>query len=389
MNRGWPEIDGYRLRTPSARALSQAPCAATSRSSSPALVVLPASALEVLPGHTLVLLAGIAQQEGRMERRDEHRVAERVQPATQLADRFLRAQQRLGRDAAEREDDLRLDHGELVGQKRRARGELVCLGIAVAGRPAQDRVRDEDFVARQVHRGQHLRQQLSRAADERQALRVLVGAGAFANDDELGARIAGAEHDVRAALAELTAPAALQRLLLTAQHLGRRHQVFALERHRLDAEVAIEAQRLGQSVERSGQRLACGVAQREALSAGRPAARRSARISLRMASATALFVMRGSARLPPQRSIRSTSLSSASKPMPARLTSLATRRSMPLASSLARALAATSFVSAAKPTTNAPERTAATSARMSGLGVNSSVRSRLPLILISDGRRTR
>src|SRR5439155_15572856 len=233
------------------------------------------------------------------------------------------------------------------------------------------RVCDKDFVAREVHRGEHLCQQLSRAADERQALRVLVGARSLADHDEVRGRIAGAEDDVGAARAELAPLASLQRLLLPAQQLGRRHQVLALERHRLDAEVAIEAQRLGQRVERSGQRLARGVAQREALSAGRPAARRSARISLRMASATALFVMRGGSRLPPQRSIRSTSLSSASKPMPARLTSLATRRSVPLASSLARALAATSFVSAAKPTTNAPERTAAPSARMSGLVVNS------------------
>ena len=58
---------------------------------------------------------------------------------------------------------------------------------------------------------------------------------------------------------------------------------------------------------------------------------------------------------------------------------------MPLASSLARALAATSFVSAAKPTTNAPLRRAATSARMSGFGVSSIVRSRLPLIFVLDG----
>src|SRR4029453_12485854 len=61
------------------------------------------------------------------------------------------------------------------------------------------------------------------------------------------------------------------------------------------------------------------------------------------------FGMRGSARLPPQRSISNTSLSAASNPMSRRLTSLATSRSIPLASSLTRALATTSLVSAAEP----------------------------------------
>src|SRR5213076_1953686 len=56
-----------------------------------------------------------------------------------------------------------------------------------------------------------------------------------------------------------------------------------------------------------------------------------------------------------------------------------------LPSSFARALAATSWVSAAKPTMNAPVRRPATSARMSGFGVSSSVRSRLPLIFAAAG----
>jgi len=43
------------------------------------------------------------------------------------------------------------------------------------------------------------------------------------------------------------------------------------------------------------------------------------------------------------------------------------------------------LVSAAKPTTNALVRRAATSARMSGFGVSSSVMSRLPLIFTVDG----
>src|SRR5262245_15103968 len=70
--------------------------------------------------------------------------------------------------------------------------------------------------------------------------------------------------------------------------------------------------------------------------------------------------------------------------MPCWLTSFATSRSIPLRSSLARAFAATSFVSAAKPTTKALVRRAATSARMSAFGVSSRVRSRLPLIFVLE-----
>src|SRR5262245_18853983 len=356
----------------------------------PALVVLPAGELQVFPRHALVLLAGIAQEKRGMKGGNQHGVAEGMDASAELADRFLRAQQRLRRDAAERQHDLRLDDGELVGQERRTCRELIGFGIPIARRPAQNCVGDEDVgLARQIHGGQHLREQLAGATDERQPLRVFVGARALADHDELLRRVAGAEDNVSSPLTQLALTAGLQRLFLAPQRFGRRQQVFTLERQRLDTEITIEAQRLGQRAQRHGQRLVRCVAQRDALPAARLAARRRARISVRIASATALFAMRGSARVPPQRSISSTSLSSASKPMPAWLTSLATSRSIPLASSLARALAATSLVSAAKPTTNAPDRPAATSARMSGLGVSSSVRSRLPLILISEGRRTR
>src|SRR5204863_1852733 len=90
-----------------------------------ALVVLPAGELEVFPGHALVLGAGVAQEKRGMERRDEDGVVVWMDAPAQLADRLLRAQQRLRRDAAEREDHLGLDHGELVGQEGRAGRELV------------------------------------------------------------------------------------------------------------------------------------------------------------------------------------------------------------------------------------------------------------------------
>ena len=111
---------------------------------------------------------------------------------------------------------------------------------------------------------------LAGAADERQALRILVGARPFADTDELRLRIAGAEDEIRAAFAELAAPAALEQLLLAAQRLGRRHQVVGLERERDDTEVAVESQRNAKLAERSSQLLARRGPQRDALPTGRP-----------------------------------------------------------------------------------------------------------------------
>src|SRR5207244_3689403 len=66
-----------------------------------------------------------------MERRDQHGRPVGVDPAPQLADRLLGAEQRLRGDGTEGEDDFRLDHGELVCQKRCARSQLIGLGGSV------------------------------------------------------------------------------------------------------------------------------------------------------------------------------------------------------------------------------------------------------------------
>src|SRR5258705_11061572 len=82
---------------------SPAPRVTSSRS---AVLVLPLRELEVVPRHAAVLGAGIAEEERGVERRNQHGVAERMQPSAELADRFLRPQQRLRRHRAQREDDL-------------------------------------------------------------------------------------------------------------------------------------------------------------------------------------------------------------------------------------------------------------------------------------------
>jgi hypothetical protein len=71
-----------------------------------------------------------------------------------------------------------------------------------------------------------------------------------------------------APLAELAAPAPLQPRLLGLQRLGRREQEGPVERDRLDAEIAVEAQRGGEVAQGLGQRGARIVAQRTAFDAG-------------------------------------------------------------------------------------------------------------------------
>src|SRR5262249_58124937 len=78
-------------------------------SSGAAAVVLPSGELEILPRHALVLFAGVAQEEGRVEGRDQDRRAVGVHATPQLADRLARAEEALGRDAAGRQDDLGLE----------------------------------------------------------------------------------------------------------------------------------------------------------------------------------------------------------------------------------------------------------------------------------------
>ena len=92
---------------------------------------------------------------------------------------------------------------------------LVGFGIAVSLRMALDHIADiaVEF-AIELHRGEHLGQELPGAADEWLALLVLFLARPLADDDQLGLRIARAEDHRLAALAELAERASLPRPLL-------------------------------------------------------------------------------------------------------------------------------------------------------------------------------
>ena len=73
------------------------------------------------------------------------------------------------------------------------------LRIAIVRRPALQNVRDVDLGARQSDRAQHRVQELPRAADERLALPILVGAGRLADHEQARVAPADAEHRLRAA----------------------------------------------------------------------------------------------------------------------------------------------------------------------------------------------
>ena len=85
------------------------------------------------------------------------------------------------------------------------------------------------------------------------ALRVLVTDGALADDDELGAWIAGAEHDRGARLAELALAAALHRALLRVQRLGGAEQIVTADRNVAESEIAVMAQGLAECAQRVGE----------------------------------------------------------------------------------------------------------------------------------------
>src|SRR5262245_21781724 len=187
-----------------------------------------------------------------MKGRDQYGGAIRMHAPTELADGLLRPEQALRRNAAERQDDLGLEHCELRLEIRRAGGELVGLGVAIAGRPAHDGVADVDLVARQLHFAclEHLREELARAPDERKPLRILVGAGTLADDHELRPSTPAAEDDGRAPLAELALATALRGLFLGGERFGGAEQYIAAQARLGEAEIAVVAQRLAERAQR-------------------------------------------------------------------------------------------------------------------------------------------
>ena len=121
------------------------------------------------------------------------------------------AEQRLGRGGAQRADRFGTNREELTVQKLPADFHFVGLRRAILRRPALHHIADVDvgaldrdaFLRRRAF--DHLREQLSGAADERKALLIFIGAGAFADEHQPGLLVARSEDDL---VARLVQPAA-------------------------------------------------------------------------------------------------------------------------------------------------------------------------------------
>src|SRR5262245_45105815 len=113
------------------------------------------------------------------------------------------------RELAKSDDHLRLHRIDLTKQEWLALLHFVRFGITVAGRPALDHVGDVDILTPEVDRFDDLRQQLSRAADERLALNVFVCPWRLTHEHQIGVRVADTEDDLRAAERVELAPRAI------------------------------------------------------------------------------------------------------------------------------------------------------------------------------------
>jgi hypothetical protein len=142
------------------------------------------------------------QDRGRVERRDHLAAVPRVDGAAHPRDALLGLQHVLRGEVAERDDHRRLDQRDLLDEPGRTGLDLVLLRIAVAGRAALQHVRDVDLLAGQTDLAEHPGEQLSRGADERLALLILVHPRRLADEQQVGVRIAHTEHHLGAAVRE-------------------------------------------------------------------------------------------------------------------------------------------------------------------------------------------
>ena len=144
------------------------------------------------------LLARVAQKIGGVEGEHDGDAFEFAPTAAGFADGQGFVDEAARGRRAEADDQLGLDDGDLALEVGDAAGHLFGRGHAVAGRAAFDDVADEHLLAGIAHGVDHLGQQLAGAADEREALLVFVGAGAFADEHDVGPEQALAGHDVLA-----------------------------------------------------------------------------------------------------------------------------------------------------------------------------------------------
>src|SRR5689334_4018368 len=133
------------------------------------------------------------ERRGRMEKRKQDELFQADCLASHLRDADLPVEQRLRRPIPQRADERRSDYFNLLQQERLARLDFVRFRIAVVRRPAFDDIRNVDLRSRQAGGLQEFVEQLSRRANERLTLLILVESRRFSDEHYRGVWIADAE----------------------------------------------------------------------------------------------------------------------------------------------------------------------------------------------------
>jgi hypothetical protein len=129
--------------------------------------------------------------------------------AAQFRNRDVGLKQVLGGKCAEATYDFRSNDGQLPFEKRIARQNLVGLRVPVIRRTALQDIADVDVITSNAPRVDggvdNLRQQLTGAANEWNALLIFVGTWRFADKHKFGIDVAGAKDNVCARRGQLAA----------------------------------------------------------------------------------------------------------------------------------------------------------------------------------------
>src|ERR1019366_4429604 len=155
----------------------------------PSVVHVVQHLLEVFPRLALGLLIVLAQQVRRVVRHHHGNILPLEPLAAHLGDAFLVAGEGARGDAAEGADHLGADRQELPVQELAADLHFIRFRVTILRRTALHYIADVNVFAEELdafllrRAFDHLGEQLSGAADERDALRVLIGARAFADED--------------------------------------------------------------------------------------------------------------------------------------------------------------------------------------------------------------
>ena len=144
-----------------------------------------------------------------MERRNQLGAAKVEHPSAQPRNRLLGLEQRAGGEGAERDDDLRLNRGQLAKQERLAGRDFVGLRVPVARRPAFSTFAMYTSSRREPHRVIILVRSWPARPTNGHPLLVLVGAGRLPDEHDFSGHAAGAEYYLPAAERVQLAPRAL------------------------------------------------------------------------------------------------------------------------------------------------------------------------------------